>query len=1140
MKPNLKCLFLILIFALTSVIADDAKMISAFMRNYPNNIKLTPGNFTTDEKICICGLNTETVKSLGEHMEMYKLAQANWVWNDAAELGEKSLWKNNLIESGYMGSRMWFSPGDSSFASYNIPRAQMKATIEAFHEILSVAEITATVEDCVINMSYLPPNWYSVVNSKNRSTKDQREAFVEAHGMKDHYFEYWEKDKLINAYPADFTGLTTTWDKKAPKTKLTIKEVRKLNRNNSVVCHITIQHKTDKAPKKANLVYLDVNTKNRFFYKIGNPLVYQNGYEAATLLYELYESSDTRSIDLRSSNLAFMFTHDLDTIDLDNRDEVIENLILPNSFEYNICDQLLNPSSIGKLYNIDHDKEWTKVFDKYIKNCPMITWKGHMTYSVPDKNSPGGKKYFKRPTLFDKDKSMFIEVSDDLEPQADLYKMKDIIYDSSSINFAKSETFDEVLEKAVNGNIEAEKNDEEKEAEKEKVPEKDPSEPQETPQPTQQEIEQAIIDAKKAIEGKEDNDEDEGENNDEENDETHVSSHHSGVSETAEMNTTSIIQIRSCEERRVEIEEMLQDQVPKTKILAATFINLMIQHPHMIDCKEMVKYSFSYNDDGGVVRNLNPQGDVMHWKVRTVNHFKFDPQMKDPEKVVYEVIFYNHNFEEQKDALYYIPAREIVNEWDKFPFILEDFFNFAETKLGEVLDVVSIYEKMKSYVGEQMKIMGTSKGWLINDANTGPLELPGNSTATEFASRFSNPNANYIIRFFKLEEPNHRGSYEFVFQCWRIGEKYMMVKINGTQFDYSVLINKYSNEEKLNEIWQGLFTQFDQDFFQDDAVVSLLQIKRTVHKLMKEKALKYKFGFEYNLIPIEEDEYDVADKGHDYMENNDLTAFMYTFEAVKVDKSVNVRGFVHFRENISILNLFFSTDMFESEYIIPLSNSTAFESYVNDIFEECYIHMHLLLKQISLVEGGTLTDAQLDEEQNLGRYSMKKLLFKTLEMLSTKTVYGCIANFEIPVSETKYDDDGNVVPAEDSVDEDDPDANKRQYKWTVEQEDLTGEFLMLRSNYKFVDVKTSKCDPDELMNPTLIHLYSTRLDDRNGYALTVNSPNFEMNKDIKTTYHFVKYQDYAHMRVFEQFIGKVFNQMFDPEPEKVDEAKAEE
>ena len=192
--------------------------------------------------------------------------------------------------------------------------------------------------------------------------------------------------------------------------------------------------------------------------------------------------------------------------------------------------------------------------------------------------------------------------------------------------------------------------------------------------------------------------------------------------------------------------------------------------------------------------------------------------------------------------------------------------------------------------------------------------------------------------------------------------------------------------------------------------------------------------------------------------------------------------------------------------------------------------MHMLLQQINIVEDEDTTEAVLDEEQKLGRYSMKKLLFKLIELLSTKAVYGCIASFEIPATEQSYDDNGVVIPAEDLEAMDDGDANKRQYKWTVEQEDSTGEFLMLRSNFRFMDVKSSRCDSDELMNPTLIHLYSTRLDDRNGYALTINSPSLDMDKDIKTTYHFVKYQDYAHMRVFEQFIGKILNQMFDPAP----------
>ena len=1143
MKTNMKSLFFILALTLRIVRADDKQMISSFMNAYPNSLSFSHGKFTTEGKICICGFNTEVMTPLGQHMEMYKLAQNNWIWEKAANKKEQKVWNNTLIKANFIGSAMWFSPGDSSFASYNIPKAQMKATLEAFHEVLSAAEITATVEDCVINMAYLPVNWYSVVHNKARDTQEKRMEFVEAHGMKDHYWEYWDKkNKYKMAYPQDFAGIKTTWesDKKKQGDALTFENYRKYERNNSIICHITIQHVEDKAPQKANIILVDLNDATTLFYKLGKFLVYANGYEAANMIKKFDEMNKPKS-NIMVSNRAFIFQHDLDEMDQSNRDELIDNLILPNTFEYSICTELMNSSGVGKVYNINYETEFPKVFEKYIKNCPMITWKGHMTYSVPDKQAPGGKRCLKKSTLYDKDRSIFVEVSDDLEPQKDLENMKDIIYDSSAIDFKKAEKFDEEMEKVNKGNEDAEQADQDKENEQEKEPVKDTPEPTENPQPSQEEIEQAILDAKKKLE-EQNNGEDEdpeGENKDDE-DVVDISSAASGVSTTAGMNQDAIDKARSCEERRKEIEELLQDQVPKTKMLTAMFINLMIQHPHVIECSEMVKYNFTFNDDGGTVHNNDPPGVVMHWSVRMVDHQKFDPKNEDPGKVVYEVIFYNHNFEDQKDALYYIPAREIVNEWDKFPYILEDFFVFAETRLGEILNVVTIYDKMKNYVNEQMKIMSSSKGWLIEDANTGPLDLSGNSTANEFAARFSNPNANYIIRFFKLEEPNHRGFYDFVFQCWKIGDKYMMVKINGTQFDYSVLINKYTNEVKLNEIWQGLFSQFDNDFFQDDAVVSLKQIKKIVYHEMEERIKKYKFGFLHNKIPIDQDEYNDPIDGHAFMQENDYTAFMFTFMAEKVDKSVNIRGFIHNRENISVLNLFFSTDMFVSEYIIPLSNYSSFSAYVGDIFEECYMHMFMLLKQISVVENPKITEAKLDEEQNLGRYTMKKLLFKTLEMLSRKIVYGCVAEFQLPKTETKVDADGIPIPAEDEMDAEDEGPQPRQYKWTNEQFDSTGEFLMLRSNYQFIDVKTSQCESDEERNPTLIHLYSTRLDDRNGYALTINSPNFEMNKDIKTTYHFVKYQDYAHMRVFEEFIGKVLNQMFDPAPEKPEDEKTEE
>ena len=189
--------------------------------------------------------------------------------------------------------------------------------------------------------------------------------------------------------------------------------------------------------------------------------------------------------------------------------------------------------------------------------------------------------------------------------------------------------------------------------------------------------------------------------------------------------------------------------------------------------------------------------------------------------------------------------------------------------------------------------------------------------------------------------------------------------------------------------------------------------------------------------------------------------------------------------------------------------------------------MYMLLKQISIVESEDTTEEELDAEQKLGRYSMKKLLLELVQMLTDRIVYGCVDAFSIPATEMAYNDDGTPAPMGSLDDLDDSDANKRVYKWTVTQPDNTGELLIRRSNRLYINIGVSRCSPDEKMNPVLLHLYPTRLDDRNGYALTINHPSLDGSKDIKTTYHFVKYQDYAHMRVFQQFITKIMNQMFD-------------
>jgi len=1125
MNNYLKCVIFLLSLSISMVKANDELMLSAFLTGYPNNMQY--GTIYSDHaKLCICGLNTEILGSVGQHQEMYRLAQAGWNWTESYSRKKFQNYSNTSINNSFLGSAMWYSPLDASFSTLVLPAKMMKAVIEAWVEIMGNAEIEATVGDCVPYISYFAPTWYEAFQ-KTAKDKEERAELASSHHA-DKFWDYEEKGKVKMSYPDDFTGIKQNWLKGAEgKTSPKWIDVKKYPRLNSIVCEVGGKRKNDQGDevdKTGNIILATGLGEYKLFFKTGKPLTFENGFEAANKI-EQFSEKHPKNKSMIISNRAFLWNQDIESLDLSDSAAVIENLVMPNTFEHTICTNLLNPKSLGDFFRVTTE-EWDKIWDYYKWNCPMIAYRGPLGYNIPDEEE--GMKFIKRVPMYDKDHANLFP----MEPGSEriVMGMKDIFIDPNSVEYKKSDDYDGILEGAKNGDKE---NEEEmkNEAEQSQQTPSPESEIQDQDKPTDEEVKKAIEDAQNGGDSNPTGDE-EGDQSDNESQDTESNPSH--ISESFELPEPVIIKIKTCEERRVEIEKMFQDKVPTNEKEAAMMINLFMAHPHVHSCREMAKFQFNYNDDGGSVVNIDPEAVVLHWRVKRVNPFKYDPKQKDPKKVVFEVIFWNHFYEDQKDALYYIPAREVVNEWDKFPGILLDFEGFVVDRMGEVLTVPNVYAKFKQAM--TTKFIEYNTGFKIGDTSSGPEDLPGNSSAYQYQMTFDDPHENYILHFFRIDSMNERGYFDFIFQCWRIGEKYVMVKINGTQFNYSVLINIYSNEEKLQQIWNGIYKNIDEKYLGPSGVVSLLQIKQLVYNKMKMLATtKYKFGYEESQIPLPGDEYEDPIGGHQNMIQSEHTNFLFNYLAADVDITVIVRGFVHFRENISVLNLYFSTDMFESEYIIPLDNETVFDGYIDDIFNECYMHMYMLLKQISIVESEDTTEEELDAEQKMGRYSMKKLLLTLVHMLQDRVVYGCVDKITLPKTEMAYNDDGTPKPITNLNQMDDSFANQRVYKWTVTPPDNTGELLLRRSNHLFQNLAVSRCEPDDTMNPVLLHLYPTRMDDRNGYALTINSPSLDGNKDYKTTYHFVKYQDYAHMRVFEKFINKILNQMFDlrlPEEEK--------
>ena len=1120
---------------------NDRMMMENYFTYYPDNMGEFQGDYHDNTKMCICGLNTGIMGIKGSYMQMYRLAQAKWDWNKAVNVRVLSKYSDGKVTGSYIADTMWYSPADSSFASYELPRALIESVVNGYFSLFAEAEITHEAQDCKAYVTYYAPNWFDILYNL---PDEERKPFADSHNQ-ENLFVYKEKkggkEKMMMMYPEDFTGVEKSWEAKKDdrKKKVTFMEMKKMSRINAIACPYTLTS-TDKLDKekvlKGTIVFADKNVGFHLFVALNKHLEFDSSIVAAEEINKIISNQKITLTKMHvMSNEAFLWKNfirkdgELELSLLENAEEIKNHIILPNTLEHTICIKMLNPKELGQHFEFSNS-DFQAVWKKYKHNCPMVAMKGQMLYFTPDEEAPSGQKANFRLPFYKVNPELFPD-----EPSSELIfdGMADFQIDAKSIKFEKNDTYDADLQGAIDAELEDQKKREEfenEQANKSKPTEKTPD--LETP-PTYSELQKAGEDSSQT-KGSEDNTEPDEDSPIKSH--TNIEQTTSDV-ETVEKSTDEDEELINCRKRRKALEDEYApvEKGPREIPMAVNMIKNMMFHPHSDDgCTKVLGLVRVDRPNGGMVINEAKNAMVMEWEVNIVNPLLYDPEGKDPNKMVYEIIFKNHNYENQQDALYYIPARELINEWDKYFKVLEVFIDFTTDLLGEELDLLSTYNNLLSYLEKELS---EDKKFTIGDTHTGAEDLRGNSNAKYIENVFTKTDP-FLLRFFRLDSGGEKGFYDFVYQSWMIGSKYIMVKINGTRFNYSVLINKYSNQTKLIEIFVGILNQLRRLYINEtnDSVVSLRQVKQLVWTTMEKLCKDIGFGFIESPIPSESDEYDRKYEGHEAIINNEHLAFMYSFLAENIDEAISVRGFVHLRENLALLNLYFESELFVAEYIIPLVDTANFTMYVNDIFSECYEHMKQLVINVQLIEHGDLTEDQLDEEEKLGRYSMKKIILSVISKLKEREVYGCVHTFNMPKSEMTYTDGKPSINFEDM---DDTEANKKVYKWMTPPKDITGELLILRSNHLYEDPIKSRCDEDETLNPVLLHLYPTWLNKRNGYALTINSPTIDGKKDIKTTYHFVKYQDYAHMRVFEHFINGIMNQIFDPRPDIEIEEKDE-
>ena len=1106
MKIIQKFCLVILLTLIPKYTHSDA--VSNFINNFPFNISYDT-IYSDNAKVCMCGINTQLLRNenYGISIEMYRLVQADFSWIKAERKPIHVTWSTMTLAKNYSSSTIWFGPADASFVTYRMQASKMLGILKNWSEILKEGGISAEVTECIPYATYYSAHFLSIFSQgyiKKKAgfaTQDERNAFAKAHHI-DGYFDYEERGKYKMSYPVDFTGVDVKpitdlgVGVRDPKGgKLTGTSMKFLPRTNGVVCPIKIDAHGDSKAKNGAIVFLDQGDTKKFYgstlskYKFK----YANSIEFMADM-EKYSGAQKGLSGAVTSVDAFLFGHDAAQTDkLDDPAFIKENVLIPNQFDITLCYAILDPTRVGKFYGVT-EEEWYKIFNKYRLQCPVLAMTSGILYSM----RVGMKiEYFRYYGMIKRPDDLFnVEKGSSLPGD-----FPDRYINIGGITFDQNPEFNGNLEKRIKGDEEMVTTIQGDVNEVKDISEGSFSEI------TPIDFEEVQKEAKQMVPVSEHND------TPKESEKTIVQTYEIEETTTAEEDEN----VRLCRLRREVIERKYAESttVPETVTQVYTMVYEMMTHPQKLLCTDLIIFSFAKY----YVSLIDPPLEVMKWEVKEVDPKVLEANKQDPNKKVFEIRFYNDYFDDQKEVLLYIPATEIVNEWDKYSLILMDFHSWVAEQQAAMLSLNGLFNAV--FAAIESKLVNPYHEWSLSVGPSGPPEKSGSSYAQEFIEVGNLRALPYLFMTIRLSKSLY--FYDLIYQSWEVGEKYYMVKVSGSQLSFQVLINKFSTTAKLNEIYSALYSAIEENFLGPNGVVSLKHAKEIVYNTMKDTALEYKFGFQHNLIDLPGEQFEDRDKGHEFMINSEDNVFMYSIDADLVGQTFTVRGFIHNRENIPVINLFFISEMFESEYIVPLVSVTLFKNYMQKVFTECFQHFIMLIKQVRLVENPGTPANEIEEAQKLGQYTTKNLTDKILAMLNTRAMYGCVSSLTPSLTEVNVGADG--VPDPSKFEE--VEKMQKKYKWEKPNGwDHTGDLIIRRSNRLFKDA-SSKCEEEENANPIIIHLYPTYLDGLAGYALTVNDIAKDGSKELKTTYHFVKYQDYAHMRVFEDFISKIMDDLFD-------------
>jgi hypothetical protein len=460
--------------------------------------------------------------------------------------------------------------------------------------------------------------------------------------------------------------------------------------------------------------------------------------------------------------------------------------------------------------------------------------------------------------------------------------------------------------------------------------------------------------------------------------------------------------------------------------------------------------------------------------------------------------------------MFYSPAREIVNEWDTFARIANEFIQFIEIEGGNKFEIMTLFK----FIKEQIEVRArrgdfVSGEWNVQLATIETIEGP---QFPEIVDEAMQKSEGYI--FYKFEVSQNEIFHQFLYESWEIGP-YITVRIQGTGVDYTVMVHKYANEEKIERTVHSIYEILAAAYMREDSIISLYQIKKTVFETLEHLSKEMGIPFEEKIVDDgkEDLERDAHQENQDsiHSKKND---FIFNIYCDRLESTYSVYGFIHGLENVPVVNLFFSTIYFKAEYMIPLNSISLFSANLLSLIKECYTHLVELIFAVTKAEDPGLTDEESDALKKEGRYTFFDVKETILEMLKKRMIYGCITDNTNNQEELAMGLGAEV---------------ETRYKWTKDREkdfDYTGMLVIRRSNQRFNDDPDSRCVKSEQLNPIIIKVYPTNLESsKPGYSVHINGLNTMTGERVDFVYFFVKYQDYEHKKIFRSLIYRAIEKI---------------